>query len=125
MLQQRFLHLIRARGGSCATRGARGRPSTLSANFVSFRQAGQRDEGSIFLHRILVIEGAAVIPVPERKERFCNGLKRREFLRLGALGLGGLTLADLLRCEAQGGNAGRPKSIIYVVLPGGPSHIDM
>ena len=52
-----------------------------------------------------------------------------------ALGLAGLTLADLLRHEAianqvrtsayQAGTARRPKSVIYVVLSGGPSHIDM
>ncbi|MBC7851991.1 MAG: DUF1501 domain-containing protein, partial [Pirellulaceae bacterium] len=66
-----------------------------------------------------------MITLAGRKHRLCGGLERREFLRLGALGLGGLTLADLLRCEALGANAGRPKSIIYVVLPGGPSHIDM
>src|ERR1700722_9513868 len=54
-----------------------------------------------------------------------QGLHRRGFLRIGALGLGGLTLADLLRQEARGEPPRRPKSIIYVVLSGGPSHIDM
>jgi hypothetical protein len=53
------------------------------------------------------------------------GLNRREFLRVGALGLGGLTLADLLRAEASGPAAPRPRSVIYIVLGGGPSHIDM
>ncbi|HEY7424894.1 MAG TPA: DUF1501 domain-containing protein [Gemmataceae bacterium] len=62
-----------------------------------------------------------------RKQRFCDNLHRREFLRLGALGLGGLTLADLLRLEARGETKeqGRGKSVIYIVLGGGPSHIDM
>lgn len=61
----------------------------------------------------------------------CNKLahgevNRREFLRLGMLGVSGLTLADLLRQEATASHdAGRPKSVIYVVLNGGPSHIDM
>src|SRR5689334_8161816 len=58
---------------------------------------------------------------------------RRELLRVGALGLSGLTLADLLRHEAhaatsnsQGSSSiGRPKSVIYVVLDGGPSHLDL
>src|SRR5437016_11255034 len=54
-----------------------------------------------------------------------DGIHRRQFLRLGGLGLAGLTLADLLRHEARGEIAGRPRSIIYVVLGGGPSHIDM
>lgn len=56
-----------------------------------------------------------------------GGLLRRDFLRLGGLGLAGLSLADLLRLDAQGQTTdkGRGKSIIYVVLGGGPSHIDM
>jgi len=61
------------------------------------------------------------------KQRFGDHLSRREFLRLGALGLGGLTLTDLLRLEARGEmkEEGRGKSVIYIVLSGGPSHIDM
>ncbi len=56
-----------------------------------------------------------------------NGRNRREFLQIGALGLGGLTLADVLRLEAHGGKgaAATAKSVIMVCLPGGPSHIDM
>ena len=53
-----------------------------------------------------------------------HGLHRREFLQIGALGLGGLTLADVLRLEAHGA-AATAKSVIMVYLPGGPSHIDM
>ncbi len=54
-----------------------------------------------------------------------RSLDRRVFLRAGALGLGGLSLADLLRNEARAATGGRPKSLIYIVLGGGPSHIDM
>ena len=54
--------------------------------------------------------------------RFCDGIPRRSFLQIGGLSLGGLTLADLLRAEAD---APRPKSIINVYLHGGPSHLDM
>ena len=50
---------------------------------------------------------------------------RRAFLRVGALGLGGLTLADLLRLEAKAASGTSGKSIIMVYLPGGPSHIDL
>jgi hypothetical protein len=50
---------------------------------------------------------------------------RRAFLRVGALGLGGLTLADLLRLEAKAASGASGKSIIMVYLPGGPSHIDL
>jgi Protein of unknown function (DUF1501) len=48
---------------------------------------------------------------------------RREFFRAGALGLAGVSLPALLRADARTG--ARPKSVIYVVLDGGPSHIDM
>src|SRR5881394_2382981 len=61
------------------------------------------------------------------KQSFCDGLSRRNFLKVGALGAG-LTLADLLRGRAQAAAAGRPtatKAAIMVYLPGGPSHMDM
>src|SRR5260221_311109 len=57
--------------------------------------------------------------------QFCDGITRRDFLRVGALGLGGLTLADLPRREGQGASGSRPESVTYIVLGGGPSHIDM
>ena len=61
-----------------------------------------------------------------RNHRYCQGLNRREFLRIGGLGAFGLTLADLLRQDARAGTPrARHKSIIYIVLGGGPSHIDM
>jgi hypothetical protein len=60
-----------------------------------------------------------------RRHRLCDGFSRREFLRVGGLGLAGLTLADLLRGQAAlGASQPRPKSVIYIVLAGGPSHID-
>src|SRR5688572_11517806 len=55
----------------------------------------------------------------------CDGISRRDFLKVGSLGVGGLTLADMLRLNAHGQESrGVPKSVIMVVLPGGPSHID-
>src|SRR5690242_20721670 len=51
-------------------------------------------------------------------------LSRRSFLRFGSLGLGGLMLADFLRLRAEG-KTPRTKSVIMVLLRGGPSHIDM
>ena len=65
-----------------------------------------------------------------RANRYCDGIARREFLRVGALGAGalGLTLADVLRLQAEpAGDAGLrgKKSVIMVFLPGGPPHLDM
>ena len=60
------------------------------------------------------------------RSSFCDGLSRRNFLKAGALGLGGLGLADLLRLQAEAGMSPNiPKSVILICLPGGPSHIDM
>ncbi len=54
---------------------------------------------------------------------------RRSFMRVGALTLGGLTLADVLRLRADGAEeagrgAGSDTAVIQIVLGGGPSHID-
>lgn len=67
-----------------------------------------------------------------RPQSFCDGITRRSFLKIGALGAG-LTLADLLRVRAFAADSnvsGAPanaknKSAIMIYLPGGPSHMDM
>src|SRR5437764_6403379 len=65
------------------------------------------------------------------RQRFCDGITRRGFLKIGALGTG-LTLAEMLRARAQAGGVGAGngkassrKSAIMIYLPGGPSHMDM
>src|SRR5213596_3676160 len=60
-------------------------------------------------------------PVPVIPHR----LSRRSFLRIGALGLGGLTLPHLLRAEAAAGVRSSHKSVILIYLVGGPPHQDM
>ena len=55
----------------------------------------------------------------------CNGLSRREFIKVGALGMGGLTLAELLRAEAQAGIKNSHKAIIMIYMVGAPPHQDM
>ena len=56
---------------------------------------------------------------------FCDGVSRRNFLKIGALGMGGLTLPQLLRAESQSGVRKGHKAVIMIFLPGGPSHQDM
>jgi hypothetical protein len=66
--------------------------------------------------------------------RLCSGVTRRDFLRVGALGPIGLSLAQLLRWEAAARSAGasgqpgvlkaRAKSVVLVFLGGGISHHD-
>ncbi|MBS0210185.1 MAG: DUF1501 domain-containing protein [Planctomycetes bacterium] len=59
-----------------------------------------------------------------RSHRFCDHRSRRDFLRIGGLGLAGLTLPQLLRAESERG-ARSHKAVIMVYLPGGPPHQDM
>src|SRR4051812_34561870 len=58
--------------------------------------------------------------------RDCDGITRRSFLRAGVLGLGGLTLPDLLRVRAGAATAaeGRGRSVILFWLSGGPGHME-
>ncbi len=58
----------------------------------------------------------------------CSGpVSRRSFLQMGALGIGGLGLADMLRLQAQAANpvTQEDTAVIFVWLPGGPPHLDM
>ena len=57
----------------------------------------------------------------DRISGFCDGLSRRNFLRVGSLGLGGLSLTDLLRAEETTGKTERQKSVVMIYLPGGPT----
>src|SRR6266436_8221052 len=59
------------------------------------------------------------------ESRFCDGISRRSFLPICSLALGGLTLPQLLRAEAQSGVRKSHKAVIMIFLPGGPSHQDM
>jgi hypothetical protein len=60
-----------------------------------------------------------------RGGRFCDGASRRDFLRIGGLVMGGLSLPQLLRAEAAAGQARSHKSVIMIFLAGGPPHQDM
>ena len=59
------------------------------------------------------------------KSRFCDGVSRRNFLKIGALGLGGIALPQLLHAESQMGIRRSHKAVIMIFLPGGPSHQDI
>jgi len=62
---------------------------------------------------------------PDADEALCNGVRRRDFLRIGSLALGGLTLRQLLEAEARAGTASSHKAVIMIYLVGGPPHQDM
>ena len=77
-----------------------------------------------------------VIP-GEQGKATCDGMTRRELLRVGGSALLGFSLADLLKSGARAdvnpaGNAAdhgpgwnRAKSVILLYLQGGPSHLDL
>ena len=77
-----------------------------------------------------------MISIPGKPGSTCDGFSRREFLRVGGAGMLGISLADILRLQAQAGSAppdgarqkdgwGKAKSVILIFLQGGPSHIDI
>jgi hypothetical protein len=73
-----------------------------------------------------------VIPGQPGKD-LCDGLTRRDVLRVGGSGLLGMTLGGMFNLQARaaqegrggGPGWGRAKSIILCYLQGGPSHLDL
>jgi hypothetical protein len=63
------------------------------------------------------------------RDRFCDGVSRRDFLKIGGLAMGGLGLTDVLAAEARAAAGKRPssshKAVIMIFLAGGPPHQDM
>lgn len=56
---------------------------------------------------------------------YCDGIARREFLKVGALGVGSLTLPTLLQARAaHAAIAPQAKSVILLWMGGGPSHFE-
>lgn len=76
-----------------------------------------------------------MLSIPGRMGATCDGVSRRELIRVGGAGLLGLSLGSLLQLEARGQTApaaaaarsgfGSAKNFIFVFLQGGPSHLDI
>ena len=63
-----------------------------------------------------------------RKTRYCDGVARRSFLKIGGLAagsVGGFNLASLLRAESASARKNSEKAVINIFLGGGPPHQDM
>ncbi|MDX1944555.1 MAG: DUF1501 domain-containing protein [Pirellulaceae bacterium] len=62
-----------------------------------------------------------------RPSHHCQGLARRDFLRVGALGLGGMLGLPQLLAAKEGtlGNLLKDRSVVLLFLQGGPSHIEL
>ncbi|MEO6788489.1 MAG: DUF1501 domain-containing protein [Chthoniobacteraceae bacterium] len=61
----------------------------------------------------------------EASGRLCDGVTRRDFLKIGGLAMGGLSLPQILRAEAQSGIRKSPKSVIMIYMCGAPPHQDI
>ncbi|HTM53928.1 MAG TPA: DUF1501 domain-containing protein [Pirellulales bacterium] len=66
-----------------------------------------------------------ILGPPERRAQFCDRVSRRNFLKIGSLGLSGLTLPRLLAADERGGRGRSQKSVILIYLVGGPPHQDI
>jgi uncharacterized protein (DUF1501 family) len=65
--------------------------------------------------------------ISSRRFRDCEGNSRRDFLKVGALGLGGLTLPALLQARASAAAAGKPvkdTAVVWLWLGGGATHVE-
>lgn len=62
---------------------------------------------------------------PGYRRGFCDGVSRRDFLTIGGMALGGVSLTQALRAESEAGTGRSHKAIINIYLPGGPPHLDM
>ena len=80
------------------------------------------------------IRECAVLRIPDSFERHCDGITRRTFLHVGALGFGGLNLSQILAAESANGarrssnvdseKVHSHKSVIMVYMSGGPPQMD-
>jgi hypothetical protein len=59
------------------------------------------------------------------RSRFCDGVSRRDFLRLGSLGMGGVALPQLLQAEQLAGLKNSRKAVIMIYMAGAPPHQDL
>ncbi|HRX82939.1 MAG TPA: DUF1501 domain-containing protein, partial [Pirellulaceae bacterium] len=64
--------------------------------------------------------------VSDLPSRLCDGVSRRRFMHVGALGLGGFGLTDLMRLEASGASRSHSskRSVVLIWQHGGPSQLD-
>lgn len=76
-----------------------------------------------------------MLSIPGRQGATCDGISRRELLRVGGAGLLGLNLGMILQGQAHAAQAGAAlagragfgsaKNFIFIFLQGGPSHLDI
>jgi hypothetical protein len=75
-----------------------------------------------------------MLTIEGKQGRLCDGFTRRELLRVGGIGLMGISLPNILTLQeaaaaqsssGSGPGFGQAKNVIFIFLQGGPSHIDI
>ncbi len=77
-----------------------------------------------------------MLSIPGKPGADCDGMSRRELIRVGGAGVMGLSLSQFLALKASAnvttpagvaasGSFGKAKNVIFVFLQGGPSHLDI
>ncbi len=113
-------------------------PRTFTKSQGTMIDFGKPEGYSSRLHALKAIYGSprchfdrgkrgrrAMLTIYGAKQRFCDGINRRNFIKIGALGMGGLSMPQLLQAERYAGVGRSAKAIIMIYLPGGPPHQDM
>ena len=66
-----------------------------------------------------------MLTIEGQQRLLCDRIPRRDFLAIGSLALGGISLPQILRAERQAPVSQAHKSIIMIYLTGGPPHQDL
>ena len=56
---------------------------------------------------------------------YFDGMGRRDFLKIGGMAMGGLSMANMVDADLQAKTGSNHRAIINIYMPGGPSHIDL
>lgn len=65
-----------------------------------------------------------MLEIQGARRSHCDGLTRRELIRVGAMSVGGITLPGLLSAHAAQASAPQAKAVILLWMGGGPSHFE-
>ncbi len=92
---------------------------------VAFLLLVSKDLTTCSFHPLTPLAMLKIFAPGDRRSQFCDGINRRNFLRIGGLGAAGLSLPQLLAAESKAGIGSSTKSVILIYLVGGPPHQDM
>jgi len=93
-------------------------------HFLHLRSSASIGGFSVF--RRSSVNMSIMFSINGQPRTLCDGIRRREVLRLGGLGLVGLSLPKLLQAEAiKPAGRKRAKSCILFFMEGGPAHQDL